>query len=100
MTSTPTLSDLYKQLGDIADTGDEQAFRTFLTDHFNEFPEEIQKKIMFEFFSEALTAKVQNISQNAQIQQEGIEAIKEVEKAEKLLTDQQRLADLKSSLGM
>lgn len=49
-----TFLTLYNEFLTYADKNDEQGARTFLTDNFQQFPEEVQKKLIFILFEEAL----------------------------------------------
>ena len=97
---TSTFTELYDKLNVLIEAGDETAVRAFLIEHIKEFPEDLQKKIAFEFFSNALDKKVESATRNAQIQQEGLDAIGEIEKVESKLKDQQKLAELRANLGI
>ena len=97
---TTQLTELYTKLNALIETGDETAVRRFLIDHLKEFPEDLQKRIIFETFAEALDKKVEIETNIAQIKEEGVQAIKEIEKVEGKLKDQQKLAELRANLGM
>ena len=97
---TTQLTELYTKLNALIETGDETAVRRFLIDHLKEFPEDLQKRIIFETFAEALYKKVEIETNIAQIKEEGVQAIKEIEKVEGKLKDQQKLAELRANLGM
>ena len=94
------ISQLYNKLTELVDGGNEQAVRDFLTEHIKEFPLDVQKKIVFEFFQEALDKKVENVELNTQIQKEGIKEIKDIDNAKSKILDSQKLGDIRQSLGL
>ena len=94
------ISQLYNKLTELVDSGDEQAVRDFLTTHIKEFPLDVQKKIVFEFFEDALDQKLENDTRNAQIQKEGTDAIDKIDKTESKLRDFQKISNLHKSLGL
>ncbi len=94
------MSSLYNKLAELVEAGDESVVRSFLVDHIKEFPEEAQKKIAFEFFENALDAHAESSNQTARIQKEGMDSLKDIEKAENTLKDKQKLSSLRSSLGI
>ncbi|MES2314847.1 MAG: hypothetical protein V4524_02835 [Patescibacteria group bacterium] len=95
-----TISDLYSKLTELVEAGDESAVRAFLADNIKSFPEDVQKKIVFEFFADAVDKKLDTDTQIAQIQKEGMDSLGEIEKAEGGLKDQEKLSNLRSSLGI
>ena len=94
------ISSLYNKLTELVDAGDESVVRAFLIEHLKEFPEDVQKKIAFGFFEDALDRKIEISAQNAQIQKQGMDSISEIEKAENTLKDKEKLGNLRSSLGI
>lgn len=94
------IKSLYNKLTELVDAGDEGVVRAFLIEHLKEFPEDVQKKIAFEFFEDALDKKIESSEQVAQIQKQGLDSINEIEKAENTLKDKQKLSNLRSSLGI
>ena len=94
------ISQLYSKLTELVDAGDEKAVRDFLTEHIKEFPEDVQKKIIFDFFEDALDKKIESDTQNAQIQKEGIDTISDIEKTESKLNDLKKVGDVRASLGI
>ena len=98
--STQDITILYKKLTELMDAGDEKNAKDFLIEHIKEFPADVQKKIVFEFFADALDKTVENKTRNTQIQKEGMEAIEEIEKEEKNLKGKQKMSNLRSDLGI
>ena len=74
-----TREELLAHMEKLAEAGDDKAFEAFVLEHFKEFPEEIQGKILFGFFSETLEKQAGEAA-IAQVQKEGLEALEELEK--------------------
>ena len=94
------LGDLYQQFSAIAESGDEKTAREFLKAHLKEFPEDVQRKIVFEFFADALGKDAKSAEQKAEIQKVGMEAIADIDKTKTEFTEKQKLQDLRSNLGI
>ena len=77
---------------------DEAGARKFLVDNLQKFPAEVQEKLTFAFFKEALTKKADNIKNTAEVQKQGLEALSQIEKAKKILEDQAKIKNLRSKL--
>lgn len=90
--------DLYNEFLVYVNKGDEAGARKFLLDNFKKFPEEVQDKLTFAFFEEALIDKAKGIKDTAEIQKQGLEAMSQIEKAKKVLEDQIKIKDLKVKL--
>lgn len=58
---------LFDELIVLADAGDEQAIRTFLATHINEFPEEIRSQIVMFFFEEAVSDHAAGLRAEAEL---------------------------------
>ncbi|MDE2188738.1 MAG: hypothetical protein KGJ35_03370 [Patescibacteria group bacterium] len=82
----------------LVDGGDEAAAKTFLADHINEFPEDVQKKITAAFFWDALAQKSDEIEQRAAVQKALLAEFADLEKAEKQLGDARKAEEIKSDL--
>ncbi len=93
-----TFSDLYNEFMAYVEKGDEQGARSFLIDNLQKFPEEIQDKLTFAFFEEALLDETKGIKDVAEIQKQGLEALSQIEKARKILEDKKKIEDLRNSL--
>jgi len=93
-----TFSELYNEFMVYVDKDDEQGARTFLIDNLQKFPEEIQDKLTFAFFEEALTDETRGIKDIAEMQKQGLEAMGQIDKAKKILEDKKKIEDLKSGL--
>ncbi len=96
---TNKISELYKTLMAFVENGDEKGARAYLSEHINELPEDLKKKIMFEFFMEAVDIDVEAGEQKVRLQKEGMSAIKEIDKMTKELNDQKKLIDVRASIA-
>jgi hypothetical protein len=93
-----TYLDLYNEFMAYADKDDEAGARRFLIDNLQKFPEEVQDKLTFAFFEEALANDVKGIKDVAEMQKEGLEAMSQIDKAKKILEDKIKVRDLKDKL--
>lgn len=91
--------DLYNQFLVYADKGDESGARKFLIDNLLKFPEDVQDKITFAFFEEALLDEAKKIKDVSEMQEQGLKAISQIDKARKILEDKVKIRDLRSKLG-
>ena len=69
-----TQQELLAEMERLQETGDPKALETFALEHFKEFPEEVQGKLLFSFFSETLEREAGN-AQIADIQKQGLDAL-------------------------
>lgn len=72
--------ELADRLQQLIDSGTEAEARDFLIEHFKELPEETQKSLAVELFSEALRERLSELEAFAQLKSdmaEAIEAIRE-----------------------
>jgi len=93
-----TFSDLYNEFSVYIDKNDEQGARKFLIDNLPKFPEEVQDKLTFAFFEEALMDKTKGIKDIAEMQKDGLEAINQIDKAKKILEEKKKIEDFRSNL--
>ena len=93
-----TFLDLYNQFMVYVDKDDEQGARNFLVDNLQKFPEDIQDKLTFAFFEEALMDETEKIKDIAEMQKQGLDAISQVDKAKKILENKIKIENLRSSL--
>ena len=89
--------ELYRQLAEIFQKGDEPSVRQFLIDHIKEFPEDIQESILMLFFEEALGRA------NAQLdiidmQKQGLERLDFLKKTESMLQDKLKVLELEKKM--
>jgi hypothetical protein len=93
-----TFSDLYNEFLVYADKNDEEGARNFLIENLQKFPEEVQDKLTFAFFEDALKSEGEGIKKIAELQTQGLEAISQIEKAKKILEEEAKIEDLRSGL--
>jgi len=98
--ATKTFEELYAELMDLIEAGDEAKAREFLTDHLTEFPEEVQNKIAFAFFEEAVVNQAEEETAIRDFQKEGIETMTQLEKLKKGLENDQKVQDLRKDLEL
>ena len=93
-----TFLDLYNEFIVYVNKGDEAGARKFLVDNLLKFPEDIQEKLTFAFFEEALTDEVKGTEEIAEMQKGGLEALNQIAKARKVLEDKVKEEELRSKL--
>ncbi|MBI2631286.1 hypothetical protein HYW73_03700 [Candidatus Nomurabacteria bacterium] len=94
-----TFENLYSEFLGYAERNDEAGARKFLIDNLQKFPEDIQDKITFAFFEEALQGETAGVKEIALMQKEGLEAMNQIDKAKKILEDKIKERDLRSKLN-
>jgi hypothetical protein len=90
--------DLYNQFMVFVKKDDEAGARKFLVDNLQKFPEDMQEKLTFAFFEEALMDKTKGMKEIAEMQKEGLDAVGEIDKAKKVLEDKLKIKNLKEKL--
>lgn len=93
-----TFSDLYNEFLVYVERNDEQGARKFLMDNFQKFPQDVQDKLTFAFFEEALMEETKGIKEIAEMQKQGLDAMSQIEKAKKILEEKKKIEDLRSNL--
>ena len=93
-----TFTNLYDKFMGYIEREDEQGARNFLVENLQKFPDEVQEKITFAFFEEALKKETGDKNKIAQMQKQGLNALGQISKAKKVLEDKAREEDLRSSL--
>lgn len=93
-----TFTDLYNEFMVYVDKGDEAGARKFLVDNIQKFPEEVQEKITFAFFEEALMNEAKSARGIAEAQKEGLDAMNQIDKAKKILEDKIKVKNLRAKL--
>lgn len=93
-----TFSDLYNEFLVYVNKDDEQGARKFLTDNLQKFPEELQDKLTFAFFEEALMSETKDMKGIANMQKQGLDAISQIDQVKKILEDEKKIEDLRSNL--
>lgn len=91
---------LYQKFLEVAASRDEAAMEAFLRDHINEFPEDLQEKILFEYFQQALADQDAQTRAMLHIKEEGLAALDQSERVTKAYRDAQRLDSVRKDLGI
>ncbi len=73
---------IVEQLKQLIETGTETEARKFIADHFNEFPEHLQKTLAVELFKEAMVEDFETRQQIVEMKKEAIEVFEAIEAAE------------------
>ena len=94
-----TFTDLYNEFMVFVEKGDEAGARKFLVDNLTKFPKDMQDKLTYAFFEEALTDEAKSIEAIAEMQKQGLEAMGQIDKAKKTIDDQAKIKDLKAKLS-
>jgi hypothetical protein len=82
------IDQLKQEIMRLIEGGDEQALRAFILEHYGELPEEIQAKVLFAFYTEAVErqageAEVKNL------QTQALDALEKLEQMKKDLSANQ-----------
>lgn len=88
-----TFLDLYNEFLVYVEKNDEEGARKFLIDNLQKFPEEVRDKLTFAFFEEALMKKANDINDISEIQEQGLDAIKQIDKAKKILEEKAKIEE-------
>jgi len=91
-------SALYSQFKEIIETGSEDQAEKFLAAHINEFPEDMQQGITLALFENGLKEVATNQATMQDFQQEGINAVHELEKGNRILDDKLKILDLQEKI--
>ena len=94
-----TFESLYNEFLAYAGKNDEAGAKKFLIDNLQKFPEDMQEKVIFAFFEEAVKGEGQDVKEIAEMQKAGMEAISQIDKAKKVLGDKIKEKDLRSKLS-
>lgn len=95
-TTQPT--ELYNRLQQVLEQGDDQAARKFVSDHINEFPEDVQQQIALALFEEALDQQAVARATRDSVQKQGLEAAAMLDSDLRNLEDQLKVNELKANL--
>lgn len=89
---------LYAQFREILDTGTEDQTQKFLTDHMQEFPEDMQQVITLALFENGLNKAAESQKAVEDFKKEGIEIVDELEKGKRILDDKRKILDLQEKI--
>ncbi len=97
---TPALfKELDANLEKLIDAGDESAARQYLVDHYIDFPLDVQDKIAFAFFTEAVDAAEEEDAVVSAVQEEGISIMRFLSQVKREIADAQRVNTLRAQLA-
>lgn len=91
-------STLYDKFKEIVDSGTEEDARAFLLNHLNEFPEDMRQNIILSLFQQGLQDAAAAATARQEFQQEGIDAIQELETGKRIMDDNQKVFDLQEKM--
>ena len=74
-----TFLDLYNEFLTYINKNDEAGARKFLVDNLTKFPQEVQDKLVFAFFEEALTDETKGMQEIAEMQKQGLAAMSQID---------------------
>jgi hypothetical protein len=78
-----TQAVLVEQLESLIEKGDERAARAFVMEHLKEFPEELQRSLAVDLFSDALDETARSQENLMRMKEKAVEAIEQFEEEEK-----------------
>jgi hypothetical protein len=90
--------DLYNEFISYTDKNDEQGARDFLVNNLQKFPEDVQDRLTFIFFEEAIKNEAEKIENIASMQKQGLDTINRIDKIKKILEDKIKAENLISKL--
>lgn len=73
-----TLQQIREEISRLIDIGDEKALERFAIERFSEFPEDIQKKVFFAVYTDALRKRAGKI-EIEKLQTAGLDAMDKIE---------------------
>jgi hypothetical protein len=91
--------ELMNGLATLLQNGSEEEARTFLTDHYLDFPEEIREKIGFAFLAEALTQQAAEMEAVSDVQRQGLTMLDALGAVKRELENVARIDELKTQLS-
>ena len=89
---------LYNGFKEIVNKENEEAARQFLTDHINEFPEDVKNGIILTLFEDAVNEAANKELAVLEFKREGIEIMTALEQAIRILDDKLKVLELEGKL--
>lgn len=99
-TKNKTNNDIFAEFQSVLDKGNEAEARQFLADNLLRFPEDVQEKITFAFFEEALSNQVTEMEGVKKVEKEASELFTSITKEKKELENEIKVQDIKKDLGV
>ena len=93
------MNTTYDQFIDILSSGDEEAMIAFLETHMKELPEDLQEKITFALFEDAVVTQAEEDGLLVEAQKKGLDILKKLEQAKKTFEDDRAVQEIKEKLS-
>lgn len=91
--------DIYEQLGALIEKGNEEEVRTFVREHFFEFPKDFQDKVVLSLMNEAMDEATASQEQMVGLKTLLLQALEVSDRAMQKVADEDRVAEIKRQLG-
>ena len=93
-----SLLQLYRDLNERFSSGSEEEARQFLSDHFREFPKDLQDSILLAVFDEALTKATDEQAVVTGLKEDAFADLGQISKLRQMLDDKLKLLDLEEKM--
>jgi hypothetical protein len=93
-----TFTKLYDEFLAYVDKNDEEGAKKFIFDNLQKFPEDVQAKIALAFFEEAVISEAEEEKNIAEVQKQGLNALSQIEKVQKIIEEGKKIETLRSNL--
>lgn len=89
---------LYNDFREVLATKTEQEAKIFLIKHLNDLPEDVRHDIIMLFFEEGLQEALDEQGPRAEVIKQGMDALKGLQKARRLLEDRIKALEIQKSI--
>lgn len=86
---------LFDKVFELYEAGDEQAIRTFLITHVNEFPQEVRDQIVFFFFEEAVKDHAEGLAADLAFKEMAADTLDALGAIKKAIEEQMKTAEVR-----
>ena len=93
------MNQRYDEFLDLVKNGTEEEVTEFLKAHLNEFPEDLQQKILFAYFEDEVNRQSDEFHALEDVKRSGLEVLKKLEAIKKEMEEAQKIHDLEESLN-
>lgn len=93
------MNQRYDEFLDIVKNGTEEEATNFLKAHLNEFPEELQEKILFAYFEDEVNRQSDEFHALEEVKRTGLEVLKKLESIKKEMEEAQAIHTLEEDLN-
>jgi len=90
--------DIHNAINDLLQKGDEQAFRAYLTENYDQFPPDLQESVMTYFVEGAIERAGQNAAAINTLYREGKEIADAIDETKRRLQDRRKVLELREKL--